>query len=108
MSSTGSPYTLYITLPLRTKSVEPAPPPDITTHPVQSVITEDDRLNSDVGPTATTHADKLEEQDRRKRVTDTARRLVGLYCPCAGFAYNSLSGDRNLLVSHQCKLLEST
>jgi hypothetical protein len=28
--------------------------------------------------------------------------LQGVYCPCTGFAYNSLSSERNIFVSWHC------
>jgi hypothetical protein len=34
-----------------------------------------------------------------KRTAALANKLEGMYCPCAGFAFNSLAGDRNILVS---------
>jgi len=41
----------------------------------------------------------IQETSKRKRLFQEATALQQLYCPCAGFTYNSLSGDRNLLVS---------
>ena len=40
-----------------------------------------------------------EEASKRKRLFSEPGALERLYCPCAGFAYNSLTGDRNVLVS---------
>jgi len=36
----------------------------------------------------------------KKRRLDRERKAIeGMYCPCPGFAYNSLAGERNVLVS---------
>jgi len=36
----------------------------------------------------------------KKRRLDIERKTIeGMYCPCPGFAYNSLAGERNVLVS---------
>jgi len=38
----------------------------------------------------------------KKRRMDIERKTIeGMYCPCPGFAYNSLAGERNVLVSFQ-------
>ena len=42
---------------------------------------------------------KGDARTERKRVSPHARAIERMYCPCAGFAYNTLSGDRNLFVS---------
>jgi hypothetical protein len=37
----------------------------------------------------------------KKRRLDKERKTIeGMYCPCPGFAYNSLAGERNVLVSY--------
>jgi hypothetical protein len=42
----------------------------------------------------------LVEQARMERILRLTEKLEGMYCPCTGFAYNSLAGDRNIFVSH--------
>jgi hypothetical protein len=49
------------------------------------------------------HAATAKQDDaegaRVSRIRPYATALRGMYCPCAGFAYNSLAGDRNIFVS---------
>lgn len=42
---------------------------------------------------------------RRRRIHASAKELQTMYCPCAGFSYNSLSAGRNVLVSYQLRRL---
>lgn len=37
--------------------------------------------------------------DRRHRPRTEAVAIAQLYCPCPGYAYNALAGDKNVLVS---------
>jgi hypothetical protein len=36
---------------------------------------------------------------KKRRLAIERKRIEGMYCPCPGFAYNSLAGERNVLVS---------
>jgi predicted nucleic acid-binding Zn finger protein len=47
------------------------------------------------------HGHGPEEQSYIRNTLDS---LQGLYCPCTGFAYNSLVGDRNLFVRSSTSL----
>jgi hypothetical protein len=38
-------------------------------------------------------------QAKRRRLDMERKTIEGMYCPCPGFAYNSLAGERNVLVS---------
>jgi hypothetical protein len=38
-------------------------------------------------------------QAKRRRLDIERKTIEGMYCPCPGFAYNSLAGERNVLVS---------
>jgi hypothetical protein len=39
------------------------------------------------------------QDDRTCRIHALANALGGMYCPCPGFAYNSLTGEKNVFVS---------
>lgn len=45
------------------------------------------------------------QESRRRRIHASAKELQTMYCPCAGFSYNSLSTRRNVLVSCQLRRL---
>jgi len=34
----------------------------------------------------------------RRRLDKERKMIEGMYCPCPGFAYNSLAGEKNVLV----------
>jgi hypothetical protein len=36
---------------------------------------------------------------KQRRLDIERKTIEGMYCPCPGFAYNSLAGERNVLVS---------
>jgi hypothetical protein len=38
-------------------------------------------------------------QAKMRRLGIERKTIEGMYCPCPGFAYNSLAGERNVLVS---------
>ncbi|WVQ90023.1 hypothetical protein IAS59_003799 [Cryptococcus gattii] len=40
------------------------------------------------------------QESRRRRIYASAKELQTMYCPCAGFSYNSLSAGRNVLCKH--------
>ena len=119
-SSTGIPYTLHVNLPplplpqpvpkVEPLSVEQPPeeqaPPSPSAEPDVSMTPK-----SSLGATASPEKNKpdqpdKDEEDRQRTATERAERLgslakalAGLYCPCPGFAYNSLAGDRHAFVS---------
>ncbi|RSH77289.1 uncharacterized protein EHS24_003599 [Apiotrichum porosum] len=82
-SSAGAPYTLYLDLP-----APPSPPPPTIAAPEPVVDAETDR--PEVSP---------DSDAQNTRIGDDVRYLKALYCPCAGFAFNSLTGGRNVFVS---------
>ncbi|ORX39116.1 hypothetical protein BD324DRAFT_618564 [Kockovaella imperatae] len=117
-SATGSPYTLYAELPARPSvpavhsskqdsslspdddestvpekaKASPEPQPDNDTSAEQSVQTmaEPSRYSADLV--------------RHSYIRALNRSMQGMYCPCAGYGYNTLAGDRNFLVSHKMML----
>ncbi|WWD21135.1 hypothetical protein CI109_105616 [Kwoniella shandongensis] len=117
-SSTGKNYTLHLDPPLPIQPSFPPPP---------STVLLDPDPNSTLSPPTTPNPDnpfnpdpyetpirarpksgnddddeskRKEEKFRRERVMKLASQLRRMYCPCAGFAYNSLAGERTVLCKH--------
>lgn len=38
---------------------------------------------------------------RKRRLEEEKKTIERMYCPCPGFAYNSLAGEKNVLVSFE-------
>ena len=102
-SSTGLPYTLHFALPDLPLSV-PTLPQEAST-PSRAIretsIAQEDHSNetgenSTVMHDVTAHA---AHNPQEGYIFSLAESLRGMYCPCTGFAYNSLAGDRNYFVS---------
>ncbi|ORY24751.1 hypothetical protein BCR39DRAFT_545763 [Naematelia encephala] len=115
-SSTGLPYTLYLNLPklgltipathplttlttdfLTTSTIDPLttdPPTTSKIDPPEADIQSSDHA----GPSYLQREEG--ETSNHSRIIDLASSLRGLYCPCPGFAYNSLSGPGNPLCKH--------
>ncbi|KAK8843349.1 hypothetical protein IAR55_007006 [Kwoniella newhampshirensis] len=43
---------------------------------------------------------RAEERSRRERIVGLSKELGRMYCPCAGFAYNSLAAERTVVCKH--------
>jgi hypothetical protein len=104
-SSTGLPYTLHLDLP-----PVPIPPPDTLQEP--STPGADAHRPAEPllgnGNEVTNGYRNLEEDNtlavhnlKEDYVFTLAERFQGMYCPCTGFAYNSLAAERNYFVSFQ-------
>ncbi|KAL7421366.1 hypothetical protein Q5752_004251 [Cryptotrichosporon argae] len=122
-SSTGKPYTLYLDLPslppLKPASPQARPSPqDRSPSSPNSPLAPDEHLPdaeehdviASIGPPA--GAGSVEEGARvpsehteaepadGRDVTAEALELGHMACPCTGFAFNSLAGDRNVFCKH--------
>jgi hypothetical protein len=42
---------------------------------------------------------------KKRRLDIEGKTIEGMYCPCPGFAYNSLAGERNVLVSYPVRCI---
>lgn len=78
-SSAGAPYTLYLDLPPRQQA---------------SLDIEDED-----GASAA-DADNAEKHLRRARVLKAAEILSTMYCPCVGYAFNAMTGDKTVIVRY--------
>ena len=115
-ATSGAPYTLYLDLP---EHFPPTPAsiastavplePDKQPEP-QEANDDDKQIEENAGCILSTDAgrDRLRELQRRQRVTVLAKALKGAYCPCAGYGYNTLGGDRNVLASDLVSLCPVT
>lgn len=115
-SSTGDPYTLYLTLPPllpsppdashRDTEIDrpPSPSPAIDTSAEPATPTRPrprDIRSTDSNAAAEAHAQamRLYQSERVVRIRQLAQTMSRMYCPCAGFLFNSLGGEKNYLAS---------
>ncbi|WVQ93241.1 hypothetical protein IAU59_000306 [Kwoniella sp. CBS 9459] len=83
----------------------PSPPPRITGNPRPDTDTD---MNTDIvvgsrkrkRKTSLDLAKEKAELDKRDRVGRIARELGKMYCPCAGWAYGCLAGEKTVLCKH--------
>lgn len=86
-SSTGAPYTIYLDLPSSSNG-KPAPQPD--DKPGKNIETaQDTEAEAALRATPSTEA----------TITQHASKLGQMFCPCPGFAYQSLLTDKAEMVS---------
>ena len=120
-SATGSPYTLFAALPDRPpKPPEPAPPTDATPPPQDEPMDKDaGRISSSPTPNGNTNnqqaprdesngIDQAVEASQRSYAVALKRCMEGMYCPCTGYGFNTLAGDKNIFVSVLFRLFFST
>lgn len=115
-SSNGLPYTIHLNFPsyppLAAKIPSPPAPevpaeqlpdsPLTTTTDLPSLVEDQPMPLKDVSDTNKADRDQAAataQTQKRQRVCHEARMMERMYCPCPGFMYGSLSGDRNFLVS---------
>ncbi|KAI9636727.1 uncharacterized protein MKK02DRAFT_45432 [Dioszegia hungarica] len=122
-SSTGQPYNLHTSLPplmpplidqkrpepevARSPSPTPAPsdPFDATSAPalpVRQVIPPETITEADEAHQALLRVHKAK---RARRMRLLAKSMGRMYCPCAGFLFNSIGGERNFLCKHLLAVL---
>lgn len=108
-ATSGAPYTLYLDLPEHDTpiSANPVPvtlplEPDKPPEPKEAGEAGEEQTEDDTGCILSTDAgrERLRELQRRQRVMVIAKVLKEAYCPCAGYGYNTLGGDRNVLCKH--------
>jgi hypothetical protein len=114
-ASTGKPYTLHLDLPesaaepskaeapMPKPSAPPDGPPD---SPTLGTTNNEDLIEVDVddppdGADGTGNYREAEgiQSKKRDRLRREREAIERMYCPCPGYAYNSLAGDKNVLVS---------
>jgi hypothetical protein len=90
---------------------EPAPEPELpdrptirgTEYPPATALPEGDALDAEIGDTrgraTAQNAAPQEESHQAQRIAHEVEAMERMYCPCAGFMYNSLGGERNVLAS---------
>jgi hypothetical protein len=66
--------------------------PGSPTHPHAAVA-------EDTSPPPPAAKDDRNDADNSHHISPLAARLGHMFCPCTGFAYNSLTGERNVFVS---------
>jgi hypothetical protein len=83
-------------------------------HPPDTTLPEGEALDAEIGQDRGNHGNPggdpgdrvaariaaLQEEDiRTQSIAHEVEAMERMYCPCAGFMYNSLGGERNVLVS---------
>jgi hypothetical protein len=103
-SSSGKPYTLHIRPP---RSEPDAPASNEDGDPVLGEGSDEAKDDGEVAPSLR-KADVagIREAKRTQELVAQARWMESLYCPCAGFMYNSLAGESNVLVSTRLHVAE--
>jgi hypothetical protein len=118
-SAKGIPYTLHVDLP-KPQSPKPEDPPTGEPDPIPPIppgevdidpAARESNTDEPIDPVDETTDMKVDEPPvpaitkpetnryiRQERVYEIAKKIRGMYCPCAGFAYNTLSGERNIFV----------
>ncbi|WVN87871.1 uncharacterized protein L203_103068 [Cryptococcus depauperatus CBS 7841] len=114
-SSSGKPYALYIDPPIptsinTTSTDQPAKAPLEAELQAKSPSADTETLPDPFASCSTAQRARLsstqtlpfeeEEQQRLERIQKMAIDLGRMYCPCTGFALNSLSGGRTVLCKH--------
>jgi hypothetical protein len=112
-ASTGKPYTLHLDLPsypseFESKEAKPTtePPPDGPPDSPTLGNTNDEILDinemGEAQDNEETEKAAAEQEShfmaRRKRLRKEMQAIERMYCPCPGYAYNSLAGEKNVLV----------
>jgi hypothetical protein len=101
-ASTGKPYTLHLDLPeppatdISTKAANP-PPNILLNSPILNTA-DAEGITKDNEPRAKNN-ELIAAQVKWRRLERERKTIEDMYCPCPGFAYNSLAGDRNILAS---------
>ncbi|AAW44044.2 hypothetical protein CNF02600 [Cryptococcus deneoformans JEC21] len=111
-SSAGKSYTLYINTPdssihEKTSLVnEPEPGEASENVQLNQLPSDPFAVSSDISGWQRDQSKRSEisisesEESRRRRIHASGKELQRMYCPCAGFSYNSLSGGQNVLCKH--------
>lgn len=98
-SSTGHPYTLYLSLPPLPQGEKE----NDTITKVEAGETNSTDSTADAEPLTNRSDGKQQEEDQKRANRDYVRALKGslegVWCPCTGFAYNTLAAPRNVFVS---------
>jgi hypothetical protein len=78
----------------------PTPPPDRPPDsPTLNTADVGDIAIDQESPAAVVDQEIIAARAKKRRLAVEKKAIEGMYCPCPGFAYNSLSGERNVLVS---------
>ncbi|OXG15461.1 hypothetical protein C366_04049 [Cryptococcus neoformans Tu401-1] len=111
-SSAGKSYTLYIntldsSVQEKTSHVNEPEPEELSENVQLNKLPSDPfALSSDISECQQGQSKRSErtvnenQESRRRRIHASGEELQRMYCPCAGFSYNSLSGGRNVLCKH--------
>jgi hypothetical protein len=89
---------------IETKDKAPTPPPDgppdsPTLNPtgVDDIIMD---VEPEIEPAKSKEDDIAQNKDKMHQLQRERQAIEKMYCPCPGFAYNSLAGEKNVLVSY--------
>ncbi|TXT13232.1 hypothetical protein VHUM_01633 [Vanrija humicola] len=97
-SSAGAPYTLYLDLPSppAVPEADPAQPPTQALTPTY-VSPKSPAANEPGGATAN---DAGDTRDTPASPAPQASKLGSMFCPCTGFAFNTLTAPRSVFCKH--------
>jgi hypothetical protein len=57
-------------------------------------------VEPEIEPVKSEEDDIAQNKDKRHQLQKERQVIEKMYCPCPGFAYNSLAGEKNVLVSY--------
>lgn len=104
-SSSGAPYTIHLSLPPTPRPASTSSAQNDTTQPTTATTSDENGIDQPAVNDANTNEAEVEDKADKpglsleQHVSIVAQSLRGVYCPCTGFAYNSLTSERNVFVS---------